>query len=112
MGLNVHLQDFVSLTRAFVPESAEEMLAICRGSAAKANQRQEYDLPYCPHDIYIADFDLTAAPSRVVEKPSDASKAKAAGVTASVLMAANFPLHPATVIPYTAKAEQLKENET
>lgn len=103
------LHGFLQVTQVRVPEVAECLLLAQRATVLRARHEPTYALPECPHDIYVADFKLDAAPRNEVDEPSLAAKARAAGLTSSVMMAVNFPLHPATVMPYTAHVEQLAE---
>ena len=108
IGISQNLKSFVQVTRAWIPEAAEELLATEREQVAQAVHSPVYRLAECPHDIYIADHFLFEAPTNDYGQPTPARLAEAAGLTASVMMALSFPAHPATVIPYTAYEERVR----
>ncbi|MCI0622746.1 MAG: hypothetical protein L0387_13980 [Acidobacteria bacterium] len=108
VGVSQQLIPYVQVTRLRVPESAEALLKAQQTIVGRGMKASRYELPECPHDIYIADHRLDEAPTNEVGEPSLARQAEACGLTTAVMMAASFPAHPATVIPYTAYKDQVK----
>lgn len=107
-GLSDLLTPFVQVTRLRVPESAQALLNAQQTIVGRGMIASRYELPECPHDIYIADHRLNEAPMNEVSETSLAQQAEACGLTTAVMMAVSFPAHPATVIPYTAYKDQVK----
>lgn len=108
VDLSIELEPFIQVTRLLVPEAAEALLQAQRTVVIGARRAAAYELTECPHDLYIADHRLDEAPTNVVGDSTPARRAEAAGLTTAVMMALSFPAHPATVMPYTAHDEQIR----
>jgi hypothetical protein len=108
LDIALQAQSYVHVTRLKVPEAAERLLELTRADSFATQRGPVYTLAGPPHDVYIADHRLDEAPTNEVGLPTLARQAEAAGLTTAILMALNFPAHPATVSPYTAHEEQIR----